>query len=409
MTTFLLHRAALTRLVLLALPLAAVAVAGCGGGTPAEAATTTPAAVAVRDTVSLSPEAVRLAGLAVVPADSLPWRESWSVPARLVLDPARTQALGAIAEGRVTRVLVRVGDSVRAGQVLAAIHSHEMLDARSALAAASAAETESRATLDVAGSAAARAARLHDVRALSLADLERARGELARAEARSAQARAELARARAMLDHLAGVGAVPAGTDEHEALVRSPIDGVVVARDAQPGAVVLVGAPLVTVSRTTSLLLTLHLPEHALGAAHLGSTVEFTVAAFPGGRFTARVARVAPTLDSLTRTLEVQAQATDGADRLRAEMYATAELLAPPGAAALVVPSAAVQALEGDTVVVTARERDGGLLLEAVRVRMGRRTTAHAEILAGLAPATPVVTEGAAVAKAEILRRRGGA
>jgi membrane fusion protein, heavy metal efflux system len=401
-------RAVLARLATLALPLATVLVTACGGGTPAEAAAVKPAATVARDTVSLSPEAVRLAGLALRPADSLPWRDAWTVPARLVLDPAETQELGAIAEGRLTRVLVRVGDPVRAGQVVAAIHSHEMLDARSTLATASAAETESATALGVAESAAGRAERLHAIRALSLADLERARGELARAAARREQARAEASRARAMLDHLAGSGAAPAGTEPHEALVRSPIDGVVVARDAQPGAVVLVGAPLVTVGRPTSLLLVLHLPERALAAVRPGAAVEFTVSAFPGERFAARVARVAPVLDSLTRTLEVLAPVLAGTDRLRAEMYATAELLASGDALALVVPAAAVQALEGDTVVVTGRPQGGGLLLEAVRVRVGRRTATHAEILAGLEAGMPIVVEGSAVAKAEILRRRGG-
>jgi cobalt-zinc-cadmium efflux system membrane fusion protein len=89
-------------------------------------------------------------------------------------------------------------------------------------------------------------------------------------------------------------------------------------------------------------------------------------------------------------------------------MYATAELLASPGAPALGVPAAALQALDGDTVVVTGRAQQGGLLLEAVRVRVGRRTATQAEIVAGLAPGTAVVDAGAAVARAELLRRRAG-
>ena len=391
-----------------ALALAILAAAGCKADPRADAAQPAATASAPRDTATLTLDATRLAGLAIVAAESLAWRESWSVPARLELDPAETQSLGAVAEGRVTRVLARVGDRVRAGQLLVAIHSHEMLDARSALAAARAADAGSATALGVAESAVARAERLHALRALSLADLEQRRGELAQARARRAEAAAELSRARAMLDHLGSAGSTPAGADAHEALVRSPIDGVVVSREVRPGAVVLVGAPLVTVSRTTSLVLTLRLPERALGAARPGAAVGFTVPAYPGERFEARVTRVAPTLDSLTRTLEAQAQVLGGAERLRAEMYATAELFGPPGARALVVPSAAVQSLEGDTVVVTAREQAGGMLLEAARVRVGRRTATNTEILAGLRPGTRLVTEGAAVAKAEILRRRAG-
>ena len=224
-----------------------------------------------------------------------------------------------------------------------------------------------------------------------------------------AQAQAELTRAQSVHSHLVGPGSVPAGIDEHEVLLRSPMSGIVVRLDAQPGAVVLVGAPLVSVSRTTSLVLQMQLPERALAVAGIGSSIRFTVPAFPGERFEARVTRVAPTLDSTTRTLAVQAQVQSGADRLRAEMFATAELLGPPNAATLSVPASAVQAYEGDTVVITARSRTSGLELEAVPVRVGRRTTERAEILAGLVAGTPVIVEGAPVAKAELLRRRGGA
>jgi hypothetical protein len=100
-------------------------------------------------------------------------------------------------------------------------------------------------------------------------------------------------------------------------------------------------------------------------------------------------------------------RAHDGA--LRPEMSAAAELEGAGGTRALVVPAAAVQALEGDTIVVTATPLAAGALrLEAVRVRVGRRTARDAEVLAGLARGTRVVARGAAIAKAELLERRGG-
>ena len=365
-------------------------------------------AVATRDTALLSLDAAHLAGLVIAPAESLPWRELWTAPARLTLDPLETQSLGAIAEGRVTRVLARVGDRVRKGQVLVAVHSHEMMDAVSALAKATAADAQASAERALAESAATRAERLYSIKALSLADLERARTALTQAQSMETQVRAELDRVRAVRTHLVGVGAVPPGTDEHEVLVRSTIDGVVVGLDAQQGEVVLVGAPLVAVSRTASLVLQMQLPERALGLVAPGASVRFTVPALPTERFAARVTRIAPTLDPATRTLTVQAQVIDATDRLRAEMFASAELLAPPGAATLSVAGSAVQSLDGDTVVIAARERQGGVELEAIPVRVGRRTSERAEIVGGLQCGTLVVTTGAAVAKAELLRRRGG-
>ena len=387
--------------------LAVVLAMGCSEAPSAEAAPPD-AAVTPRplNTAVLSPDAVQLAGIELATAESIAWQESWRAPARLVLDPAVTHPLGAVAEGRVTRVLVVAGDRVFAGQPLVAIHSHEMTDAVSAVASAAAADIGAGSALAVARSAAARAERLLVIRALSVADAERARASLAQAEARRIQVSAELSRARAMLDHLTGGSAGSTEAATHEVLVRSPVDGFVISREAQPGAVVLVGSPLVTVSEAR-LLVSMRLPEHAAGAARPGAGVGFSVSGLPGERFEARVERVAPTIDSLTRTIEVLARPTRPSSALRAEMSGTAELLGAAGDRVLVVPAAAVQGFEGDTVVVTGRAQPEGLSLEAVRVRVGRRTEERAEILAGLAPGTPVVVRGAAVAKAEILRRRG--
>ncbi|HEX5074776.1 MAG TPA: efflux RND transporter periplasmic adaptor subunit [Gemmatimonadaceae bacterium] len=397
------HRPFTVMLAAIAVTLASAAA--CSRGSDAEAAA---GDVVVRDTALLSAEAVRIAGLVIAPAESLPWVDAWTTPARLTLDPIATHALGAIAEGRVSRVLARVGDRVAQGQVLVAVHSHEMMDALSTESKAVAAESEAAAARALAESAAARAERLYAIKSLALADLERARTALVQAQAAHSQARAELDRARALRGHLVGAGAVPPGTDQHEVLVRSPMDGIIVRLDARPGEVVLVGAPLVTVSRTTSLVLQMSIPEQLLGRAKPGSRVRFTVPAFPGESFAATVAHVAPTLDSATRAVAVQANVEGDVERLRAEMYVSAELLGVPDAATLSVPATALQAFDGDTVVIAARSRSGGVELEAVRVRVGRRTTNRAEIVAGLSAGTPVVTDGAAVAKAELLRRRAG-
>jgi RND family efflux transporter MFP subunit len=198
-----------------------------------------------------------------------------------------------------------------------------------------------------------------------------------------------------------------ADADEHEVLIRAPMSGAVVGLAAQPGAVVLLGAPLVDVSRTSSLMLQLHLPERALAVARAGTSIRFTVPAYGKESFEARVIRVAPTLDSLTRTFAVQAQVAAHTDRLRAEMYATAELLGPPGDATVIVPADAIQSFEGDTVVIAAHERANGLELEAVRVRVGRRTPSRVGIADGVPVGMPLVVDGAAIAKAELLRRRG--
>jgi hypothetical protein len=91
---------------------------------------------------------------------------------------------------------------------------------------------------------------------------------------------------------------------------------------------------------------------------------------------------------------------------LQSAMSADATVFGLPSDSVTAVPLGAIQEFEGDTVVVTGTPRGGGLLLEAVRVRVGRRAAGVAEVISGLPAGASVVIRAAAVAKAEILRQR---
>jgi cobalt-zinc-cadmium efflux system membrane fusion protein len=385
--------------------LLASTLAACAGTTPApelETATHTPT-----DTATLAARAVAIGGFQTATTELTTWRDAWRVPGRLTLDPATTQMLGSIVEGRITRVLAHPGDHVRAGQVLVTLHSHEMLDATAALASARAGLARAQSALRLAGDAAARADRLHAAKALSLAELERAHAAHAEAEALYAQAAAELNRAEEMHEHLVGDGPIPDGVGSHEVLVRAPISGIVVARDAEPGTVALIGAPLMTVSRLATLALSLHLPEEAVAAARVGAPVRFSTPAYPGRTFEATLQRVGAAVDTRTRTLEVVARVDNAENLLRPEMYVNAEVLGEEAGKAIVVPAEAVHLIEDQNVIIAAESREnGGLFIEALPVRVGRRANNAIEILAGLEPGRAIIVQNAATARAELLRRR---
>lgn len=358
------------------------------------------------DTALLSAAAVKIGNFTTAPVAHTPWRDVWQAPARLTLDAASTEPIGSIVEGRVVRVYAMPGDRVRKGQVLVAIHSHEMMDARAALTRARSELTRADAELRVSQNAADRGERLYTGKALSLAELERLRAARTDAQAMRESAGAELARAEEFLQHLLGDGPEEAGADTHWVLIRSSLDGLVISREAQPGNVVLVGAPLLTVSRTTALTLVMQVPDVA--TTLIGAPVSFAVNAAPGERFEATVTRIFPQVDTVTRTIEVHAAVRDARGILKPEMFARAELSGAPDGMVTTVPSGAVQAFEGDTVVIEATSRGEGMHLAAIPVRVGRRTATLAEIVAGIDTGHAVVVGGAAIAKAEIIKRRGG-
>lgn len=386
---------------------ACVVLSACGSAPePNTAAVATSTTAVARDTAILSAEALAVSGVTVQEAQRVAWRESWQLPAHLVLDPTATQTLGSIVEGRVTQVFAQPGDRVRRGQVLVTIHTHELTAAMNELVQARAGRVEAASSSQVADAAAARSERLYAAQAGSLAELERARAAKVAADEGKRRAEGEYHRAEELVHHLRPPGPVGRDVDPEDMLVRAPFDGVVVSRETQPGAVVTPGAMLVTVSRANSVVLALHLPEAALSAAKVGSEVRFTVPAYPGRAFTARVSRVAPALDSVSRTAEVFATVENRGGELRGEMTASAEVFGLAGDSVVAVPSTAVQDFEGDTVVVTGVKRDGVMFLEAVRVRVGRRAAGMAEVKSGLAAGAPVINAGASIAKAEILRQR---
>jgi RND family efflux transporter MFP subunit len=394
--------------LLAALPGVLLATGACGDTPQGGAAADVPAAAAAPDTATLSAEAAAIAEFTVDTARQQPWRAAVRAPARVMLDPAAVQTIGSITEGRIKEVRVRVGDRVAAGQVLVVIHSHEIMDARGALAQAEAHVRAATATHAQAVAAAERAARLLAAKAVAQAELERT--EVARTVAAAALegAQAEQARAEALVEHLVGEGPLPPGVDPHDVLIRAAAPGVVTARDAQPGTVVLPGVPLVTVGDPGRLQLQLALSSEAAAGVRAGSGVRYELTDAPGRWHGAVVTRVAPTVDTLTRTVEALARPTGPASGARAEAYAQAEVLGVAEAPVVVVPAAAVQAMDGDSVVIAVEPRGAGVFLRALPVRVGRRAGPLVELRGGVPAGTAVIVGRAAIAKAELLKRRGG-
>lgn len=116
------------------------------------------------------------------------------------------------------------------------------------------------------------------------------------AQGRQAAAEAALAQARAELDLVdIQVGKLS---------VRSPIDGVVLNRDIEPGEVAQMGAPVLTVGGLSRLLITVYLPEDEYGRIRLGQPAEVSVDSFPGRTFKASVTHIADQAEFTPRNVQ---------------------------------------------------------------------------------------------------------
>ena len=321
-----------------------------------------------------------------------------AVPGQLVPNEDRTARLGAPAGGRVVTVPVRPGDQVARGRVLATLHSPEAGAAQSDLAKAQAELASRRAQATYVKSARDRAERLLALKAIPRQDYERAIADDELARSAVAQAEAELTRARTSAEQLAADASASG-----EIALRAPFAGVVLARTAVPGSVVEAGAPLVVVTDPATLWLTASAPEALAGAFRTGATVRFSVPAYSGETFAARVDAVGAGLDPGTRTLPVRAVVDNRTGRLKPEMLATVVAGGGPSVPAALVPDDAVQSSKGRTVVFLARPLPNGDAKFLRReVEVGSRAGGRAAILRGLSAGDVVVTKGAFAVKAEL-------
>jgi HlyD family secretion protein len=270
------------------------------------------------------------------------------VSANGTLQPTRSVSIGSELSGTVLKVNVDVNDRVRKGQVLVELDTAKLRDqilrSTATLAAANAKLAQTAATVAESRASLARfeeVARLSGGKVPSKAELDSARAALERAQADSASAKAGVADAQAALS-----------TDQinlSKASIRAPSDGVVLTRSVDPGNAVAASLQAVTLFTVAEdlaqLRLLVNVDEADVGSVKLGQPATFTVSAYPGRKFPARITRVAygsTITDNVVTYLTYLV--VDNADlNLRPGMTATATITAVQRNDVLLVPNSALR------------------------------------------------------------------
>lgn len=271
------------------------------------------------------------------------------------LQPTNQVEVGSELSGIVEQVFVDVNGQVSKGQILARLDLSKLQDAiersRASLVAAEAQVLQAQATVAETGAALQRfqeVARLSDGKVPSRSEMDTAEANLKRAEANEASARASVSQARANLQS--------DQTNLDKASIRSPIDGVVLTRQVDPGQTVAASfqAPvLFTLAEDlTKMELQVDVDEADVGQVKEGQQATFSVDAWPGRRYVARISRVgygAQEKDGVVSYLTVLDVANDDLS-LRPGMTGTAEITTLTREKTLLVPNAALRFTPQDTV-----------------------------------------------------------
>ena len=174
-------------------------------------------------------------------------------------------------------------------------------------------------------------------------------------------------------------------------VLRSPISGVVTARNYDPGD--MSGAqPVLTVGQLTPVVKVLiNISENDLSTISAGMPVEISFDAYPGETFPGKVQRIYPTIDPATRTFEVEVRIANAKEQIKPGMFArvTIDLGARQN---VVVPDRAVVKQTGSGNKYVYVLSDGHVSYK--KVELGQRFDTTYELLGGIEDGDTVVITG---------------
>ncbi|MGA3281714.1 MAG: efflux RND transporter periplasmic adaptor subunit [Smithella sp.] len=271
------------------------------------------------------------------------------VTATGTLKPTNNEvAVGSELSGTIKTVEVDYNSKVKVGQILARLDTTKLeaqvIQYRASLEAAQAKVLETQATIKEARS---KLAQYQRVRALSnnkvpsQTDIDAQEATLERAIADDASARASVSQAKATL--------ATYETDLSKSVIRSPINGVVLTRDVEPGQTVAAAMTAPTLftlaSDLTKMELHVNVDEADVSNIKEGQNATFSVAAYPNRAFDARIVRAnyGSTTTSGVVTYETVLKVDNSDLLLRPGMTATADIVVKKIENALLIPSAALR------------------------------------------------------------------
>lgn len=298
-----------------------------------------------------------------------------TVTATGTLEPTNQVDVGSELSGIVEAVYVDYNDAVKVGQVLAKLDTSKLdaqvLQSKAALSAAKAKVLDAKATVLETKLKYDRCAALAKTQMCSPQDVDTDRAAYVRAQASEASAKAAVSQAQATLDAIQ--------TDLSKAVIRSPINGIVLKRSIEPGQTVAASlqAPvLFTLAEDlTKMQLQVDVDEADVGKVKAGQEATFTVDAYPDRTFPARINQVrygAQTVQGVV-TYETILDVDNTDLSLRPGMTATADIIVKKVHDAILIPNAALRFAPPAQQVQTSA-RSGGSLFSRLFPRRRHNT-----------------------------------
>lgn len=322
---------------------------------------------------------------------------------KILVPEDRVAVIGPVNEGRIVRLYAGQGTRVRKGQKLAELESADIDQAEAdylkALADYENALRSSAAEVKLAQESYDRNKLLYEQKITAGKNLQSAEHDLEVAKAAGENSvngtKAALTAARRHLLILglndATIDALAKKTDLAATFsLNSPIDGIVVERNATVGASVGTDANLFKIIDLSRVWIDADVFEKDLPRVRPGQEVKLTVTAFPQSTFSGKVILINSVVDPDTRTVKVRTEVANPDGRLKPDMFANVQIVTDVNRAAISIPQSAVLNDEGKTIVFVAE----GDRYKKRQVQAGIQNNNRVEIVDGLTAGDAVVVKG---------------
>ena len=311
---------------------AAFALAGCGGaGEQANKMTSFSTAESAASKAELfSLPADQMSHIQIYTVTTAPLEHTLRLTGAVAYDSYVTTPVITQVGGPVSRIVVTPGEHVTAGQPLLYVASPDYSQLRSAY-------IKARDASQLADKFYKRAQDLFAHQAISQADVEQA-------ESNHTQALADLQSSEQAIRVLgiANPESILTAPSSAELPLLAPLAGEVVERLCSPGQLLQAGGTqCFTLSDMNSVWVLVNIYQNDIAYVHVGEDVTIDNETYPGV-VRGKIQYVAPALDPTTRTLQARIEASNPGERLKNNMYVTAEVRAGVIPNAVVIPDTAV-------------------------------------------------------------------
>jgi cobalt-zinc-cadmium efflux system membrane fusion protein len=354
------------------------------------------------DTVEITPEAQQRSGIVVTAAASTPMTQYLQVTGSVQPVDSSIAHIRPPARGRLLEVLVKVGDRVTAGQVLAQLDNIEAGEISAQYNSARAELQKLKIQLGAQQRQVDRNRRLAEIGASPQKDYE---FSLAEQQGMEEGIRAQESTIAGLSTRLRRFGINEDGNAPSTTAIRAPFAGVIIHMAAAPGDVIESGAELFSLANLSTVYVQAQVYEKDLGQVRVGQTASVTVDSYPGEHVTGSVASISDLIDTQTRTAAVRCQIANPGGRLKLDMLAIVQFPTSTKRAALSVPSDAVQTVDGKSVVFI---RNSPSRFSVRQVETGVTSEGRTEIVRGVSAGEPVVSKGAFAVKSVLLGKELG-